>query len=132
MAEPKGKCVRQLSSSSKDVLGHTRPNFKWETSSPWYSNPDDVGPFWMNKSEQAEKRHDRIIEGQTTKRQYTKEELVKALKEQGIVAKGKKEAVVRIAQEHGLPIEEVKSKIVEGWEGKAKGLLQVLWERGFS
>ena len=55
---------------------------------------------------------------------------MKALKERGIVAKGKKEAVVKIAQEHGLPIEEVKSKIVEGWEGKAKGLLQVLWERG--
>ncbi len=28
-----------------------------------------------------------------------------------------------------LPIEEMKQKVIEGREGKPKGLLQVLWER---
>jgi hypothetical protein len=24
-----------------------------------------------------------------------------------------------------------KNKVIKGWEGEAKGMLQVLWERGF-
>ena len=35
-----------------------------------------------------------------------------------------------IVQVHGLPIRETTQIVVEGWEGKPKGLLQVLWERG--
>ncbi len=31
----------------------------------------------------------------------------------------------------GIPIERIKNKILEGWEGKSKGLLQILWERGW-
>ena len=53
------------------------------------------------------------------------------LEERGITAKGKKAAMQKIAQEQGLPINKTKSKCVEGWEDKPKGLLQVLWERGF-
>ena len=30
-----------------------------------------------------------------------------------------------------IAIEERKNKVIKGWEGKAKGMLQVLWERGF-
>jgi len=30
-----------------------------------------------------------------------------------------------------IAIEEKKNKVFKGWEGKAKGMLQVLWERGF-
>ena len=37
----------------------------------------------------------------------------------------------KLAQEHNLPIEETTQKIDYGWEGKPKGLLRVLWERGF-
>jgi hypothetical protein len=28
-------------------------------------------------------------------------------------------------------IEEGKEKVIEGWESKVKGLIQVLWERGW-
>ena len=31
----------------------------------------------------------------------------------------------------GIPIEQINNKILEGWEGKSKGLLQILWERGW-
>ena len=49
-----------------------------------------------------------------------------------MLAKGKKQAIQSKAQEHNLPrIEETKAKVIEGWENKPKGLLQILWERGF-
>jgi hypothetical protein len=30
-----------------------------------------------------------------------------------------------------MPVEEETEEVVEGWEGKPKGMLQILWERGF-
>ncbi len=36
-----------------------------------------------------------------------------------------------LCKQHNLPTEVIEQKIVEGWEGKQKGLLQILWERGF-
>ena len=47
------------------------------------------------------------------------------------MAKDKKAAIAKIALEQGLPLQETKQKWIKGWEGKPKGLLQVLWERGF-
>jgi hypothetical protein len=35
------------------------------------------------------------------------------------------------AANNGIPLCKEIQKIEEGWEGKAKGLFQVLWERGF-
>ena len=83
----------------------------------------------MNELERQSKRHDCKLDETGTK-VFTKEKLMKQLKERGITAKGKKEAIQQRALEVGLPIQETKQKIVEGWEGKPKGLLQVLWERG--
>jgi hypothetical protein len=31
----------------------------------------------------------------------------------------------------GILIDKINNKILEGWEGKSKVLLQVLWERGW-
>ena len=47
------------------------------------------------------------------------------------MAKGSKEDIVRIAQSHGLETQCQKDNRKEGWLNKPKGLLQVLWERGF-
>ena len=30
----------------------------------------DVGPFWMSEQEHEEKRHDKIIDGETVKRKF--------------------------------------------------------------
>jgi hypothetical protein len=35
------------------------------------------------------------------------------------------------AQNHGLDLKYEEEEVIEGWYGKPKGLLQVLWERGF-
>jgi isochorismate hydrolase len=49
----------------------------------------------------------------------------------GVVTKGKnKREFVQLCEHHQIAIVKTVGKIKEGWEGKAKGLLQVLWERG--
>ena len=96
-----------------------------------FFKPSDVGPFLMMEKEHNDKRHGRTVEGQFMMRQYKKAELIEQLKEHGVTARGNKTAVQKLAQECGLPIQEIKPKIIYGWEGKPKGLLQVLWEQGF-
>ena len=46
-------------------------------------------------------------------------------------AKGTLKQLQTICERNNLPIEKIEQKIVEGWSGKPKGMLQVLWERGF-
>jgi hypothetical protein len=36
-----------------------------------------------------------------------------------------------MCNQNNIPIEEELDEVVEGWEGKPKGMLQILWERGF-
>ena len=58
-------------------------------------------------------------------------ELELDLQGKGISTKGKnKRELVEICEQHHIAITKTEDKIKEGWEGKPKGLLQVLWERG--
>jgi len=41
------------------------------------------------------------------------------------------EGLKRVVANNGIPFSEEIQKVEEGWEGKAKGLFEVLWERGF-
>jgi len=67
-----------------------------------------------------------------TKRKLQKKELVKKLVEQGIMAVGNLAQVQKLAKDQNMTIiEENLPKVKEGWEGKSKGILQVLQERGF-
>ncbi len=65
------------------------------------------------------------------KKKLTKKELSEWLLTCGITMKRKLADLQRAASNHGLPIKEISQKAREGWEGKPKGLLQVLWERGW-
>ena len=60
-----------------------------------------------------------------------KAELIMKLQQQGVTMKGNTQTIIQAAQEQGIPIKEEQAIIIEGWEGKAKGLLQVSWECGF-
>ncbi len=51
------------------------------------------------------------------------------LQAKGLMMKGKLKDLQAAATLHGMPIEEQKEKVIEGWEGKSKGSIQVLWER---
>ena len=85
----------------------------------------------MKPVERERRRHDIIVEGQVSKRKLTKKELSQRLLTCGITMKGRLSDLQKAAINHGIPLEEISQKILEGWEGKPKGLLQVLWERGW-
>ena len=42
---------------------------------------DDTRPFWMTQAERDQKPHGLVLEGQTITRQYTKDELLKQLRQ---------------------------------------------------
>jgi len=49
---------------------------------------DDDGPFWMNEQERAAKKEDKVLEGQTKKRNFMKAELIQRLRERNILVSG--------------------------------------------
>jgi len=91
----------------------------------------DEGLFWMTPEEKEQNRKDIIIHTKTKIRKYTKDELRGFLEAKGVFVKGNLSALHSTCQQNGIVIKEKKNKVIEGWEGKAKGMLQVLWERGF-
>jgi hypothetical protein len=93
--------------------------------------PGDEGPFWMMTEQWQSTRLDIEIQGKVMRRNFTKQELMKKLAEQGIVAQGNIMNIKQMGTLKGIPLDEQIKKIQPGWEGKAKGMLQVLWEQGF-
>jgi hypothetical protein len=92
----------------------------------------------MTPDERNLNRLDQIIDSSdsaaTTKvAPKNKSELILELHGKGIKTKGKnKKELVGLCVNNSIEINRSHTpKIKEGWLGKAKGLLQVLWERGF-
>ena len=72
------------------------------------------------------------VDGDPSIVQRNKSELILELRGQGINTKGKnKKELIAICTNKNIPIDREVPKVKEGWVGKAKGLLQVLWERGY-
>jgi hypothetical protein len=58
-------------------------------------------------------------------------ELELDLRGRGINTRGRnKRELIRLCKDHNIETSKVVERIIEGWEGKPKGLAQVLWERG--
>jgi hypothetical protein len=93
-------------------------------------DPTDDGPFWMNATTREKTRKDVILSGTQKKRMFRIDELQQMLIAKGLTMKGRLKDLQAAAQLNGIPIEEVNEKVIEGRGNKAKGLLQVLWERG--
>jgi hypothetical protein len=89
-----------------------------------------AGPFWMSATEKEYYRKDRPT-GKTIKRFRKKSDLLKDLQAKNVSAKGTKDELQVLCKNKDVPIEEELAEVVEGWEEKAKGMLQILWERGF-
>jgi hypothetical protein len=53
------------------------------------------------------------------------------LQAKGVSAKGTKDELQILCKNQGIPIAEELDEVVEGWENRPKGVLQILWERGF-
>ena len=63
----------------------------------------------------------------------TKKDLKIELKQKGYIVRGHmtKERIEQLAKEYGILLTCSVEVVEEGWLGKPKGLLQVLWERGW-
>jgi hypothetical protein len=69
--------------------------------------------------------------GETSTKKRRKDALEKDLRAKGVSAKGNGDALVKLCQQNDVPCEIAAPKTKEGWVGKPKGMLQMLWERGF-
>jgi hypothetical protein len=93
--------------------------------------PCDEGPYWMTAEERERSRKDKYKPSRKPK-EYTKAQLTEMLQQNGINnAKGNKKHIQEMAQRAGIPLTYQKQEIIEGWEGKPKGMEQILWERGW-
>jgi hypothetical protein len=53
------------------------------------------------------------------------------IKAKGVSATGNIKNITQLCRTGNVPVEELVPKTLQGWQGKPKGMLQVLWERGF-
>ena len=88
----------------------------------------DTGPYWLTPEERELNRTDQLT-GKKIKRFRNKPDLQKDLEAKGVTAKGGKDELQVLCKNKDIPIEEEIDDVIEGWEGKAKGMLQFLWER---
>ena len=91
----------------------------------------DQGPFWLTPTQAELCRHDVVIGTKNADRNrlsLTMDLLVS----KGVNTKGKsKRELVELCTKNAIETKELIERKKEGWVGKSKGLLQVLWERGF-
>lgn len=99
------------------------------------------GPWWMDEQENEERKHDVFVTTNNKNERFkTKTQLITDLKIRNVSLRtydASKWKVVDL-QRHAmlqLPPIPIKTctnqKVITGWVGKLKGLLQVLWERGW-
>ena len=96
--------------------------------------PSDSGPFYLSDEQKECCRHDQHTEGNLTK-QKNKNKLTKDLQEASVsLPVGGKQLCTAelqaLAQHYGVALSTENPKIIPGWQGKAKGILQILWECG--
>jgi hypothetical protein len=99
--------------------------------------PGDDGPFWMTEEERELNRHDRVLAappGNPPKRNKTIVELKLELRPLTVLNDRRNYRLAElqeIARSHNIDTKIEKTRVKKGWEGQPKGLLQVLWERGW-
>ena len=123
--------MRNTTIESKDYLDPYKPTMLaiGDVQSMVFTDNDD-GPFYMTETERIASEHDRVT-GQIRKRKRRKDELLNHLKGMGIVATGNREQLAKIANDNNIPVEVEYQQTIEGWSDKPKGMLQILYERGF-
>ena len=82
----------------------------------------------MSNAKREQARKDKVIEGSMKMKNVAKPDQIKRLQERGITATGNIAQLCKLAKNKGIPIIEEIPKVIEGWEGKPKGMIQVLSE----
>ncbi|KAI2492861.1 hypothetical protein MHU86_21674 [Fragilaria crotonensis] len=93
----------------------------------------DSGPWYLAPEQKELQRHDRQT-GRSKLVEKSKKELLRCLSDKGVTLSQQRgytrKELQEFARNNGIELSERKEVIIPGWQGKAKGLLQVLWERG--
>lgn len=98
----------------------------------------DEGPCYMSHQQQQENKYDRVIPGKYMKSHFTIAQLRDALRI-GVqhdqlppnIEKLNKSQLKAVCEQKNIATFKMIPKIVQGWLGKPKGLLQILWETGW-
>jgi hypothetical protein len=118
-----------LKKREKGYLGPYRCKLNpGDTQSMVFQDTDDA--FWMSTEECENTRLDKQVQDKVKTRTLQKDELKKRLEEKGLPVRGTAKDLIKRAEENGISSKVTMAKVVEGWQGKAKGLMQILWERG--
>ena len=90
----------------------------------------DADPFYMHEAHT--KKYDQISEKCKTSKK-TKKQLIRELKGKGVnlIKHYSRDQLHQLALENEIVLTFTEPVVIPGWLGKPKGLLQVLWERGW-
>ena len=96
-------------------------------------SPHDNGPFWMRPIDRIAKKYDKILSYEIV-REKTKIELLIELRRAGVDTQKRrflKPELVELCNQNSITTNVRAPKIKHGWVNKPKGMLQVLYERGW-
>ena len=96
------------------------------------TNADAIGPFYLSESERVQKKYD-VDTGQFNIKNKTREIIIEDLLrvDPNMDPKGNLKKLQDLCVAKDIPIKYNEKKIIEGWVGKPKGSLQLLYERGY-
>ena len=118
---------------SHDYLGSYNGTLRVGDTQAMVWQEGDVGPYYLSPPERLMTKYDRSMGGDKRKKYKTKDVLVQELEDIAGIrgAKGTKVQLLKLCEQHQIPSFVLVDKIEEGWLGKPKGMLQILFERGF-
>ena len=93
---------------------------------------EDEGPFYLDDNHREDRKYDKP-KGEKKIVTKIKKELKNELKSKGHFVRGHcgREELEQMAEKNKIQLTNEVDLVEEGWLGKPKGLLQVLWERGW-
>ena len=126
--------VMRSSHITKDLLGpYHNDSFKLQPGmeQEMFFSSNDTGPCYMSDCQRNKHKFD-INSGKLVEKNHTNSELVSKLKQHGIINPvGGRSKLVEQCLKLGISTKYSEEAISEGWSGKPKGSLQVLFERGW-
>ena len=104
----------------------------WPVYSDEEFDPSKHGPYWMTPKMKEERRRTTFGDMEHGISKTVDELRREIFVEKNIRVKGQKKKIVEAAEQYGISTTKSERKVLtRGWMGEAKGLLQVLWERGW-
>jgi hypothetical protein len=123
-----------ITAKTEGFLGPHLPKLKCGDTQSMVFKPEDTGPWYLSNEQRVAQRKDKAT-GRSRRVERSKKQLTKTLLDAGVELPPQRnftrKELQAFANRNGIDVFEDKLQIIRGWEGQPKGLLQVLWERGF-